>query len=65
MRPQEYQEAATGTQEVNTNIAGVNDATTQTGKSAGEVLAAARDLSSHSDSLKASVDAFLKDVKAA
>jgi methyl-accepting chemotaxis protein len=59
------QEAASGTQEVNDNITGVSDATADTGKSAGEVLMAARDLSSQSDALKQSVDAFLKDVKAA
>jgi methyl-accepting chemotaxis protein len=59
------QEAASGTQEVNDNITGVSEATTETGKSAGEVLMAAQDLSSQSGALKQSVDAFLKDVKAA
>jgi methyl-accepting chemotaxis protein len=59
------QEAASGTQEVSDNINGVNEATTETGKSAGEVLLAAKDLMSQSDSLKRSVGTFLKDVKAA
>ena len=59
------QEAANGTEEVNNNISGVSEATTATGKSAGEVLLAAQDLMGQSNSLKQSVGAFLKDVKAA
>ncbi len=59
------QEAASGTEEVNANINGVSEATSATGKSAGDVLLAARDLMSQSDTLKQSVGTFLKDVKAA
>ncbi len=59
------QEASNGTEEVNKNISGVNEATSETGKSAGEVLVAARDLLSQSESLKQNVGTFLKDVKAA
>ena len=59
------QEAASGTQEVNDNISGVSEATTEAGQSVGEVLLAARDLSSQADSLKQNIDAFLNDVKAA
>ena len=59
------QEAASGTEEVNTNINGVSEATSATGKSAGDVLLAARDLMSQSNTLKQSVRTFLKDVKAA
>lgn len=59
------QEAANGTQEVNANIAGVSEAVAETGESSSDVLAAAKELSVQSESLKKSVDAFLKDVKAA
>ncbi|MFP6772809.1 MAG: methyl-accepting chemotaxis protein, partial [Alphaproteobacteria bacterium] len=59
------QEAANGTEEVNNNISGVSEATTATGKSAGEVLLAAQDLMGQSETLKQSVGAFLKYVKAA
>ena len=59
------QEAASGTEEVNANINGVSEATSATGKSAGDVLLAARDLMSQSDTLKQRVGTFLKDVKAA
>ncbi len=59
------QEAASGTEEVNANINGVSEATSATGKFAGDVLLAARDLMSQSDTLKQSVGTFLKDVKAA
>jgi methyl-accepting chemotaxis protein len=59
------QEAANGTQEVNSNIAGVSEAAAKTGESAEEVLTAAKDMISQSDSLKQSIGAFLKSVKAA
>ncbi len=59
------QEAANGTEEVNNNISGVSEVTTATGKFAGEVLLAAQDLMGQSETLKQSVGAFLKDVKAA
>ncbi|MFP6705952.1 MAG: methyl-accepting chemotaxis protein [Alphaproteobacteria bacterium] len=59
------QEAASGTEEVNANINGVSEATSATGKSAGDVLLVVRDLMSQSDTLKQSVGTFLKDVKAA
>lgn len=49
----------------NDNISGVSEAATEAGQSAGEVLLAARDLSSQADSLKQNIDAFLNDVKAA
>ena len=50
---------------MNANIAGVTEATAETGKSAGEVLTAAQDLTGQSETLKQSIDAFLRDVKAA
>jgi methyl-accepting chemotaxis protein len=58
-------EAAKGTGEVSDNIAGVNTATLQTGAAAREVLAAASSLSRNGEALKAQVDAFLIEVRAA
>ncbi len=59
------QEAATGTQEVNNNIASVSQASDETGKSAGEVLSSARELSQQSEALRNEVDKFLAGVRAA
>ncbi len=58
-------EAARGIEEMNSNIAGVSGATSETASSSGEVLQAARDLTGQSATLKQSVDSFLRDVKAA
>ena len=46
-------------------LAGVHTATTQTGVAAGEVLAAASSLSRNGEALKAQVEAFLIEVRAA
>jgi methyl-accepting chemotaxis protein len=59
------QEAATGTQEVNNNIESVRQASDETGKSAGEVLNSARELSQQSETLRGEVDKFLAGVRAA
>ena len=59
------QEAAGGTQQVNTNIAGVSEAAAKTGTSAGQVLDAAKELSQQSETLRGVVDSFLTDVRAA
>ncbi len=58
-------EAARGTTEVTTNIAGVSEAAQQAGAAANQVLASASDLSRHSEALKAQVDEFLREVRAA
>ncbi|HLG86556.1 MAG TPA: methyl-accepting chemotaxis protein [Alphaproteobacteria bacterium] len=59
------QEAASGTQEVNRNISGVNDAAAQTGSAATQVLAASAELGRQAEQLRAEVDRFLSDLKAA
>jgi len=59
------EQAATGTQEVSSNIGGVGQAANDTGTSATQVLAVARDLSKQSDTLKSVVIKFLAEVKAA
>ncbi len=59
------QEAATGTQEVSTNIAGVNATAVATGKAAGEVLHSADTLNQQADNLRAEVGKFLSEVRAA
>ena len=50
---------------MNSNIADVSEATTETGKSAGEVLETAKELMGQSDALKERIGAFLDEVKAA
>jgi len=59
------QEAAAGTSEVSQNIGGVNSAAGETGGAANRVLEAAGALSQQSAHLRAEVDRFLTDVKAA
>ncbi len=59
------QEAAEGTQAVSSNIAGVNQAACDTGEGAAQVLDAAGALTRQSDSLKAEVERFLTQVRAA
>lgn len=45
------------------NISTVTEAATETGHAAGEVLTAARELSSQSERLKGQVDDFLRDIR--
>jgi methyl-accepting chemotaxis protein len=59
------QEAAVGTSAVSDNIGGVADAAGRTGGAAQEVLAAAGRLTEQAETLRAQVDRFLGDVKAA
>ncbi len=58
-------EASTGTGEVTRNIDGVSRAAQETGAAAGQVLAAAGELSKNGEELRAQVDNFLRDVRAA
>jgi methyl-accepting chemotaxis protein len=58
-------QAAQGTQEVSGNIAGVSGAAQQTGAAAVQVLASAGELSQNGEALKAQVQAFLREVRAA
>jgi methyl-accepting chemotaxis protein len=59
------EEAAKGTQEVSSNIGGVTQAANSTGAVANQVLAGARALSTQSSELRALVQSFLTQVKAA
>lgn len=58
------QEAASGTGEVTTNIAGVSRAVADTGQAATNVLGASAELNRQSDSLRRQVAEFLAGVKA-
>jgi methyl-accepting chemotaxis protein len=58
-------QAAHGTREVSGGISGVNEAAQQTGMAAAEVLTAAGELSRGGEALKAQVDRFLMEVRAA
>jgi methyl-accepting chemotaxis protein len=58
------QQAATGAQDVATNIAGVNTATGHSGQLAGEVLATSRELSSNIKMLDSEVETFLRTIQA-
>ena len=59
------QQAAKGTEEVSRNIAGVNQAATETGTAAGQVLQSAGDLATLAEDLRGEVDKFLKTLNAA
>ena len=59
------QEAADGTREVFSNIQEVDQATSETGESAGQVLEASLAVSRQSDTLKSSVETFLDEVRTA
>jgi methyl-accepting chemotaxis protein len=58
-------EAARGTQEVSDNIGGVSEAAHETGAAASQVLASAGELSQNGEALKAQVQTFLREVRAA
>jgi methyl-accepting chemotaxis protein len=59
------QEAAQGTGQVSSNIAGVNQAADKTGAAAGKVLVSAEQLSGQAATLRADVDRFLANIRAA
>ncbi len=59
------QEAAQGTGMVSSNIIGVNNAATETGAAAGQVLVSAEQLNSQTAMLRADVDRFLANIRAA
>jgi methyl-accepting chemotaxis protein len=59
------QQASAGTAEVSTNITGVTKAAGETGAAASEVLGAAGELSRDSATLRAEVDAFIGNIRAA
>lgn len=59
------QQAARGTQEVSANIGGVNQAATDTGAAATEVMTSAGALAKQGDILREKVDVFIAKVRAA
>ena len=59
------EQAAAGTQEVSSNIGGVNQAASDTGAAATQIQSAAGELSQQSELLRAEVDKFLVNVRAA
>ena len=59
------QQAAQGTGQVSHNIVGVNAAAGQTGTAASRVLASAEDLTRQSAALRANIDRFLANIRAA
>ena len=59
------QHAAGGTSEVSSNIVGVSNASNEAGAAAGEVLSASDALRREADVLRAEIDAFLGNIRAA
>ncbi len=59
------QHAAGGTAEVSSNIIGVSTATTEAGSAAGEVLTASSAFRREADQLRAEIDVFLSNIRAA
>jgi methyl-accepting chemotaxis protein len=59
------QHAAGGTSEVSSNIVGVSSASTEAGTAASEVLTASGALRREADVLRAEIDAFLENIRAA
>ncbi len=59
------QQAAAGTQEVSSNIVGVTQAANQTGAAAGQVLSVSGELSRQAQALRAKIEKFIADSKAA
>lgn len=59
------EQAAEGTNDVNVNIASVNQAANETGSAANDVLSASEDLTQKSGELSYLVEGYLKEIKAA
>ncbi len=59
------QEAAQGTGQVSSTIAGVNQAAGETGAAANQVLVSAEELGKQTETLRADVDSFLANIRAA
>jgi methyl-accepting chemotaxis protein len=59
------QQAARGTSEISQNIAGVTQAASETGAASSQVLSSATELSQQAEKLRAEVDGFLANIRAA
>lgn len=62
---QSVEDAASGTKQVTDSIGGVNQAATETGAAATQVLGTAEELSQQSETLRSQVQQFLRDIRAA
>ena len=60
-----YQQAALGTGEISSNVAGVQQAAGDTGAAAHQVLQASGELSRQSETMRGQVESFLSNIKAA
>ncbi len=56
------QQAAAGTAQVSSNIAGVNDAVSETGRTANSVLSGAQDVARQAETLRQHLDGFVKQI---
>jgi methyl-accepting chemotaxis protein len=59
------QQAALGTGEISSNVAGVQQAAGDTGAAAHQVLQASSELSKQSETMRGQVEVFLSNIKAA
>jgi len=59
------QQAAVASSDVTQNISGVQEAATQTGAAASQVLVSAEELAKQAETLRADVDSFLSNIRAA
>jgi len=59
------QGAAEGTHQVSANIVGVNQAAAETGAAADQVLTSAEELGRQAETLRADIDSFLAEIRAA
>jgi methyl-accepting chemotaxis protein len=59
------EQAARGTDEVSSNIAGVNQAASETGAAAAQVLSSPSELSKQSETMRTEVEQFLANIRAA
>ena len=59
------QQAAKGTQEITVNIGRVNEAASETGAAASQVLSAAEELARQGDALRSRISDFVEEVRAA
>jgi methyl-accepting chemotaxis protein len=59
------QQAAVGTTEISSNVTGVRQAAGDTGAAAQQVLQASQELSQQSETMRAQVESFLTNIKAA
>ncbi|MCH8861861.1 MAG: MCP four helix bundle domain-containing protein [Proteobacteria bacterium] len=59
------QQAATGTQQASDNMGKVNEGAVETSTAASQVLSASQELARNGESLKGTIEEFLKDIRAA